>query len=106
MDEETNPWARIIYSRAFAAGDPALVQVRFQAGVLARYRERGLEVKRTNNVGGGRKAGGGRSRRAPPPPRGRGPPLLPTPPLLALCPLPLLFLAPMLNAPFEPDEGG
>jgi len=25
--------------------------------------------------------------------------------LLALCALPLLFLAPMLNAPFEPDEG-
>src|SRR3989337_4431952 len=25
--------------------------------------------------------------------------------LLALCALPLAFLAPMLNAPFEPDEG-
>ena len=58
MDEETNPWARIIYSRAFAAGDPALVQVRFHAGVLDRYRGRGLEVKRTNTVGRLKRAGG------------------------------------------------
>ena len=58
MDEEPNPWAGIIYARAFAAGDPALVQVRFRAGVLDRYRERGLEIKRTNTVGRLKKAGG------------------------------------------------
>jgi len=58
MDEDPNPWARIIYSRAFAAGDPALVQVRFHASVLDRYRERGLEIKRTNTVGRVKKTGG------------------------------------------------
>ena len=58
MDEDSNPWTRIIYARAFAAGDPTLVQVRFHAGVLDRYRERGLEVKRTDTVGRLKKAGG------------------------------------------------
>ena len=58
MGEDANPWARVIYSRAFAAGDPALVQVRFHARVLDRYRERGLEIKRTDTVGRLKKAGG------------------------------------------------
>jgi hypothetical protein len=58
MDEDSNPWTRIIYARAFAAGDPTLVQVRFHAGVLDRYRERGLEIKRTDTVGRVKKAGG------------------------------------------------
>jgi hypothetical protein len=58
MDEGPNPWTRIIYARAFAAGDPNLVQVRFHAGVLERYRERGLEIKRTDTVGRVKKAGG------------------------------------------------
>ena len=58
MDEETNPWAIVLYSRAFAAGDPSLVQVRFLAAVLDRYRDGGLEIKRTDSVGRLRKAGG------------------------------------------------
>src|SRR3989337_500746 len=58
MDEDANPWARVIYSRAFAAGEPALVQVRFHASVLDRYREQGLEIKRTDTVGRLKKAGG------------------------------------------------
>jgi len=58
LTEHVNPWAKILYARAFAAGDPALVQVRFHAAVLDRYRERGLEVKRTNTVGRLKKAGG------------------------------------------------
>ena len=58
MDDGPNPWTRIIYARAFAAGDPSLVQVRFHAGVLDRYRERGLEIKRTDTVGRVKKAGG------------------------------------------------
>lgn len=55
---ETNPWAGVIYSRAFAAADPSLVQVRFHARVLDRYRERGYDIKRTDTVGRVRKEGG------------------------------------------------
>jgi hypothetical protein len=58
MTDETNPWARVIYSRAFAAADTALVQIRFHAAVLSRYRERALEIKRTNTVGRLKKPGG------------------------------------------------
>jgi hypothetical protein len=58
MSDETNPWALILYSRAFAARDAALVQVRFQASVLDEYRRRGLEIKRTDTVGRLKKAGG------------------------------------------------
>lgn len=58
MSDGTNPWARVIYARAFAAGDPAFVQVQFQASVLDRYRQRGLEIKRTDTVGRIKKAGG------------------------------------------------
>jgi hypothetical protein len=57
MSEQTNPWATVIYSRAFANGDPTLVQVRFRAAVLDRYREKGLEIKRTNTVGRVKKPG-------------------------------------------------
>ncbi len=57
MTDETNPWARVIYSRAFAAADPTLVQIRFHAAVLNRYRERALEIKRTNTVGRLKKLG-------------------------------------------------
>lgn len=58
MTDATNPWTRVIYSRAFTRADPALVQIRFQAAVLNRYRERGLEIKRTNTVGRVKKRGG------------------------------------------------
>jgi len=55
---DTNPWAGVIYSRAFAGHDPALVQVRFHARVLDRYRERGYDLKRTDTVGRVKKEGG------------------------------------------------
>jgi hypothetical protein len=58
MSEETNPWALILYARAFEARDPALVQIRFRTAVLDEYRRRGLEIKRTDTVGRLRKAGG------------------------------------------------
>lgn len=58
MTDESNPWARIIYSRAFAAADSTLVQIRFHAAVLNRYREQGLEIKRTDTVGRVKKLGG------------------------------------------------
>jgi hypothetical protein len=58
MSEETNPWALILYARAFATRDASLVQVRFQASVLDEYRRRGLEIVRTDTVGRLKKAGG------------------------------------------------
>lgn len=58
MAEETSPWIRVLYSRVFTSGDPALVQVRFLASVLDRYREQGLEIKRTDTAGRVKKAGG------------------------------------------------
>ncbi len=58
MTEETSPWTRALYSRAFSTRDPALVQVRFHASVLDRYRELGLEIKRTDTAGRVKKAGG------------------------------------------------
>jgi hypothetical protein len=58
MSEETNPWALILYARAFAARDASLVQVRFSASVLDEYRRRGLEIKRTDTAGRLRKPGG------------------------------------------------
>ena len=58
MSEETNPWALILYARAFAARDGSLVQVRFHASVLDEYRRRGLEIVRTDTVGRLKKTGG------------------------------------------------
>lgn len=58
MSDETNPWALVLYARAFAARDPSLLQLRFRASVLDEYRRRGLEIKRTNTAGRLRKPGG------------------------------------------------
>lgn len=58
MSDRINPWARAIYSRALAAADPALVQIRFHAAVLDRYRHQRLEIKRTDTVGRIKKRGG------------------------------------------------
>lgn len=58
MSEHVNPWAVILYTRAFSGNDPAFIQVHFHAEVLDRYRERGLEIKRTNTVGRVKKPGG------------------------------------------------
>lgn len=58
MSDQANPWATIIYSRAFTAAEPSLVQVRFHAAVLNRYRQQGLEIKRTDTVGRIKKRGG------------------------------------------------
>lgn len=58
MSDETNPWALVLYSRAFASADAELVQVRFHASVLDRYRQHGLEIKRTDTVGRLKKPGG------------------------------------------------
>jgi len=58
MSEQANPWAGILYSRALTAGDPSLVQIRFHAALLDRYRQRGMEIKRTDTVGRIRKPGG------------------------------------------------
>ncbi|MEX0800010.1 MAG: hypothetical protein WD379_02195 [Dehalococcoidia bacterium] len=55
---EINPWAAVIYSRALSSHDPNLVQIRFHVTVLDVYRERGLDIKRTETVGRLRKAGG------------------------------------------------
>jgi hypothetical protein len=58
MSEQANPWAVILYSRALSAADPSLVQIRFHAALLDRYRQSGMEVKRTDTVGRVRKQGG------------------------------------------------
>ena len=58
MSDDINPWARVMYSRALTSADPSLIQVRFHAAVLDRYRQRGLEIKRTDTVGRIKKAGG------------------------------------------------
>lgn len=58
MSEQVNPWATILYSRALPAADPSLVQIRFHAALLDRYRQRGFEIKRTDTVGRVRKQGG------------------------------------------------
>src|SRR3972149_5295865 len=58
MSDETNPWARVVYSRVFATGEPGPVLVRFHAAGLDRYREQGLDIKRTDTVGRVRKRGG------------------------------------------------
>lgn len=50
---------RLAYRRAFAAGDPALLQVSFEAAVLDRYRGApGFQLMRTNTAGRIRKQGG------------------------------------------------
>jgi hypothetical protein len=50
---------RIAARRALAAGDPALVQLHFDAGVLNRYREgANFSVIRTDTVGRVRQQGG------------------------------------------------
>jgi hypothetical protein len=42
---------RVVVRRALAAGDPANLQVAFDAGVLQRYRDQGVSIIRTNTVG-------------------------------------------------------
>ena len=50
---------RVAVRRAFAAGDPALLQLHFVAGVLDRYRqESAFSVIRTDTVGRVRQEGG------------------------------------------------
>lgn len=54
MDKPSNstgPVTRVLYRRILTAADPAKVQLQFEAGVLARYREAGYQLKRTNSVG-------------------------------------------------------
>ena len=54
MDDSSariGPVAKTLYRRIFTAADPAQVQVRFDIALLARYREAGYVVKRTNTVG-------------------------------------------------------
>jgi len=50
---------KLVYRKALASNDPALVQLAFEAGVLDRYRgEPGYQVIRTNSAGRVRKQGG------------------------------------------------
>jgi hypothetical protein len=50
---------RVTQQRALKSGDPGLVQVGFEAGVLERYRgDAACQVMRTNTVGRVRKQGG------------------------------------------------
>ncbi|MEX2245232.1 MAG: hypothetical protein WEC75_00965 [Dehalococcoidia bacterium] len=52
-------YLKLLYHRALSAGDPALLQVSFDAAVLDRYRERPeFSVIRTNTAGRVRKQGG------------------------------------------------
>ncbi|MGH2632857.1 MAG: hypothetical protein ACRDG3_05560 [Tepidiformaceae bacterium] len=45
------PVAKTIYRRILTSADSAQVQLWFDASLLARYREAGYQVKRTNTVG-------------------------------------------------------
>ena len=50
---------KVAYRRALPAGDPALLQLAFESGVLDRYRENAAyQVIRTNSAGRVRKQGG------------------------------------------------
>jgi hypothetical protein len=50
---------RVIYRRALPQGDPALLQLAFEAAVLDRYRgDAAYQVMRTNSAGRVRKQGG------------------------------------------------
>ena len=50
---------KLVYRRALTSGDPALVQLSFDAAVIDRYREQaGFQVIRTNTAGRVRKQGG------------------------------------------------
>ena len=59
MADEPNPYLTQIYRRAFAAQDPALLQLSFDAAVLERYRESAAyELSRTDAVGRIKREGG------------------------------------------------
>jgi hypothetical protein len=59
MNDEPNPFLLLIARRAFASGDPALLQVSFDAAVLDKYRGApGYELIRTDTVGRVKRAGG------------------------------------------------
>ena len=51
MSIEAGPAAKALYRRALAETNPEKVQVAFVSGVLGKYREAGLAVKRTSTVG-------------------------------------------------------
>lgn len=52
-------YLKIVYRRALGAGDPALLQLSFDAAVLARYREdAAYQLVRTNTAGRIRRQGG------------------------------------------------
>ncbi|MCH8994187.1 MAG: hypothetical protein IH959_04380 [Chloroflexi bacterium] len=59
MPDEPNPYLMQIYRRAFAAQDPALLQLSFTAAVLDKYRAAaGYELIRTDTVGRLKREGG------------------------------------------------
>ncbi|MEX1253217.1 MAG: hypothetical protein WEE64_02635 [Dehalococcoidia bacterium] len=52
MADDANPYVALLYRRAFAAQDPALVQVSFDVAVLDRYRgQSNYSLIRTNSAG-------------------------------------------------------
>jgi hypothetical protein len=51
MCSEAGPVAKTFYRRVLTNSEPERAQVAFVAGVLGKYREAGLAVKRTNTVG-------------------------------------------------------
>jgi hypothetical protein len=51
MCSEAGPVAKSFYRRLLMGSEPEVVQVAFAVGVLDKYREAGLAVKRTNTVG-------------------------------------------------------
>ena len=59
MADEPNPYLTQLYRRAFAAQDPALVQISFDDAVLDRYRgEAAYSLIRTDTVGRVKREGG------------------------------------------------
>jgi hypothetical protein len=56
---ESNPYVALLYRRAFAAQDPALVQLSFDVAVLERYRgQASYSLIRTNSAGRLKREGG------------------------------------------------
>ena len=52
MTDDANPYVALLYRRAFAAQDPALVQVSFDAAVLDKYRgQSNYSLIRTDSAG-------------------------------------------------------
>lgn len=49
--EPAGPSAKVLFRRVLLSADPEKVQVVFVVAVLAKYREAGLPIKRTNSAG-------------------------------------------------------